>query len=478
MKRFFFTGIFIFISVFSFAQGFGFGDEEGDDSSFEIIFGGEISVGPTLYIDDLKNLDENELFSIGDFVEAYTSLEITGANAQGFIALNLSYSAIEEFKLEHDPLYPPSILDEVWLKGYFGKFTLGAGLMKLRWGRMYSPGPLDVVNPLDYTDLTSLTEPMNMKIARPMLHATLSTGDFSSIEAVFLPNFAPHRFDMGGRWMPGQFSNITSDFSQGVLARIRQKNPSLLMNPAFLSALSGLQDGLDYDFPPTSTSDFLQAGLRFNAVIGPCDFGFQYFYGNYFRPSVSLNGIDEFIASGGTSSAPFVNIEYSRYHQIGIDYSQVIFKFTLRAEAAIFITSDLDGSDGNVKNPFVSWALGFDRDLFAGINLNLQCNETIRLFNDKVIDNPALDSEAGTGMTSTRLILRLTKNFFRDKLETTLVGIYDIEDNGFCFLPSIACIINEIRIEIAAGFFAGDENSELGYYSDNTYVKLKMIYRF
>ncbi|MDR0320080.1 MAG: hypothetical protein LBI28_01120 [Treponema sp.] len=485
MKRFFLTGILIFISVFSFAQSFGFGDEEeGENSSFEIIFGGEISVGPTLYINDLKNLEENELFSIGDFISAYTTLEISGANAQGFIAFNLSYSAFEEFKIEHDPLYPPSILDEVWLKGYFGKFTLGAGLMKLRWGRMYSPGPLDVVNPLDYTDLTSLTEPMDMKIARPMIHASLKTGDFSNIEAVFLPNFAPHRFAMAGRWMPEQLSNITSYVRQEIGAYISQTLPPFFIPPELLSMLENSQDSFQNYFfnalfPDTSTSDFFQAGLRFNTVIGSCDFGLQYFYGNCFRPSVLLNenGIDDFIVSGGTSGAPF-NIEYSRYHQIGIDYSQVLFSFTLRAEAAIFITSDLDGSNGNVKNPFVSWALGFDRDIFAGINLNLQCNETIRLFNDRIIDDSTLDCEAGTEMTSTRLILRLSKNFLRDKLETTLVGIYDIEDNGFCFLPSIAWIINDVRIQIAAGFFAGDENSELGYYRDNTYVKLKMVYSF
>jgi hypothetical protein len=107
-------------------------------------------------------------------------------------------------------------------------------------------------------------------------------------------------------------------------------------------------------------------------------------------------GIDYTISGGG---APFgIAVDYNRYHQFGLDWAQVIAGFNLRAEAAANITDDLDRGgrgDDAVYNPAVLWSLGFDRDLFWSVNLNLQCNESIRLVNDEVLENPPTDIEAG-----------------------------------------------------------------------------------
>jgi hypothetical protein len=484
MKRIYTVFFLLLVPLFCFAQSFGFSDEEDEGESkasslpFELTFGGEIEAGPILFVNDFKGGENTEHISYWDFIEAKVNFDISGKNAQAFIGLNLNHAAFEELIEGISGVYTPALIDEMWLKGYFDRFSVKAGLVKLRWGRMYSPGPLDIVNPVDYSELTNLTNSKAMKIARPMVHASYRVGELSEIEAVFLPNFAGHKFDEKGRWEPDQYANIESVFMQGVQDRATQRGPAYLYGLGMFIASIGGSIVIPHEFPNTATPDFYQAGLRFNTVIGSCDLGFQYFYGYFLRPSVSLNGVDDFISAPSLATVPSPHIEYSSYHQMGIDYSQVLAGFTVRAEAAVHLTEDLSGDNGNVKNPFIAWALGFDRDLFAGINLNVQCNESIRLYDDKVIKNPALDCEGADDLTSTRLILQLAKSFFRDRLECKVVNIWDIEDGGLVFIPSIAWTVNDTRLELSAGIFTGDKTSELGQYRDNSYVKLKVGYSF
>jgi hypothetical protein len=113
-----------------------------------------------------------------------------------------------------------------------------------------------------------------------------------------------------------------------------------------------------------------------------------------------------------TADTPSVaTFAYNPYHQIGLDYAQVIAGLNLRAELAANITEDLSGDDGGVYNP----SLGFDRDLFSGVNLNLQCGETIRLLDGEI--TTLHDIEADSDISSTRISAALSKKFLRDELD-------------------------------------------------------------
>jgi hypothetical protein len=171
-------------------------------------------------------------------------------------------------------------------------------------------------------------------------------------------------------------------------------------------------------------------------------------------------------------------IKYNRYHQIGLDYAQVLVGFNLRAEFAVHLTDDLKGTDGSVRNPFIGWSLGFDRDLFWGINANIQCNETVRLLNSKVGSNPVLDCEADTKITSTRFTMRLSKNFLRDELESTVTVIWGVEDMDCYIIPSLVWNIGNFSTELCAGIFAGKESGELGHYWKNNFIRLGVKYAF
>jgi hypothetical protein len=480
------------------AQDFGFGPDEdaGEEvsgSSISLKAGGEIAVEFSPYVYDF----DKQAISIWDMISAKLNYTISGKNIETYTAFNLNADSISELWDESprlsEPNYTPLIIDEAFLRAFIGPVTMEAGLRKLTWGKADSLGPLDVINPLDYTDLRNMTDIQAVKIARPMLHVSWDMDGFSKIEGVFIPNFAGHRFAQEGRWMPAQYATMPETAAAGILDRALQRYSMFgsLIQSMYPQAAAGFS-GFSPEFPDTSTLEYFQTGLRFTTTVGPADIGVQYFYGNLFLPDFTIAGIDDFLDDLVFGNFPpnpdnlyFGNrnllspqLKYNRYHQIGIDYAQVLFGFNVRSELALHLTEDMQGDDGSVRNPFIGWSLGFDRDLFWGINANIQCNETIRLFNSKVGDNPVLDCEAGTNVTVTRFTLRLSKKFFRDELESAVTCIWDIEEPDCYIIPSLTWTVGGMSAELSAGIFAGKENGELGQYWENSFVRLGLKYSF
>jgi hypothetical protein len=490
------------------AQDFGFGPEEdsGESASGKTIMmnmGGEIAVELSPYVHDFNKKGNTQAISFWDMVSGKLNFSAAGGNIDVYTAFNLNAAAIAELwdaspRLS-EPNYTPLIMDEAFLRGYIGPVSIEAGLRKLSWGKADSLGPLDVINPLDYTDLRNITDIRASKIARPLVHVSWNTGDFSKLETVFIPNFAGHRFAQEGRWAASQFTGMFSTAEEGIFSRAAEKYGSIVSNPLFADLFSGVKNNVSayfedhpVSFPDTGGLEYFQTGLRFTTTIGPADIGAQYFYGNLFRPDFTIAGVDAFFDDlvFGNFPPDLANLypgnplllspqlKYSRYHQLGVDYAQVLFDFNIRFEFAVHLTEDLKGDDGSVRNPFLAWSLGFDRDLFLGVNLNIQCNETIRLLNDKVGNNPVLDSEAGTDVTATRLTMRVSKKFFRDNLESKATVIWDIENSDCYIIPALVWSLGDFTSELSAGIFAGKESGELGQYWENSFIKLGLKYSF
>jgi len=433
----------------------------------------------------------------------------SGGNIDAYASFNLSADSISELWDDSSPLgdpsYTPLIMDEAFLRGFIGPVNIEAGLRKLSWGKADSLGPLDVINPLDYSDLRNISDLQAIKIARPLVHVTWNAGGFSKLEAVFIPNFAGHRFAQDGRWAAAQFTDMSSvetGFSAIADEKIAAGGFGSMMNdPTIAGMVAGLFNnvrnnlmnhlGSDFvSFPSTGGLDYFQTGLRYTTTVGPADIGVQYFYGNLFLPDFTIGGVDVFLddlignftslnlAYLGDPSLLSSQIKYNRYHQIGVDYAQVLFGFNIRAEFAFHLTEDLKGDDGAVRNPFIGWSLGFDRDLFWGINANIQCNETVRLFDDKVGSNPILDCEADTNITSTRFTMRFSKNFFRDELESSATVIWDVENSDCYIIPGLIWTKGPMAAELSAGIFSGKETGDLGQYWENSFVKIGLKYSF
>jgi hypothetical protein len=414
---------------------FGSLDDEPAVTAGGVTVGGELSVGMTGYLKDIG--DDADGVHAGDIVRGSLTFSTGGDSAEAFIDLRLNPA------LNGDTL--PVVLDEAYLSVFFGSLTVDAGLRKLTWGKADSEGPLDVINPVDYADLSELKAGDPLKIARPLVHAAFRFGDSSKIEAVFVPWFQGHAFADSGRWEPEQIKELKQ-----------------------MAALSGITPIR----PDTTALSYFQAGARLSTTVLHSDIGVQYYAGFLPRPAYAVK-----TAAPALPLPVAVIFDYNRYHQIGLDYAAEAAGFNIRAEAAVNITADLSGDDPSVYNPHLLWSLGFDRTLFAGINLNLQCNEKIRLLDDRVGENP-FDIEKDTPRTATRFTAELSRAFFRNTVRLSAAAIWGLEDEDALLLPSVAFVRGDAELELSAGFFAGSRDGELGQYRDNNFVKAEITYVF
>jgi hypothetical protein len=417
-----------------FAQDFGFGpvsDEEAGGGAPALVVSGSVSASMTAYVDDFS--DGPDHVRLGDIFSGRLNFSARASVAEGFVALRLR------------PEAQPVALDEAYVRAWFGAFDVEAGLRKITWGKADSFGPLDVINLPDtaelYKEMADADDLMDVKIARPLVHASLRFGGSSKLEGVFVPNFMPYDLAAGGRWTSTQAGPL-----------------------ALASA------------PDTSTLDYAQGGLRFTATVGSADLGVQYYYGRLPQPALKI-GMDP-------SATPPVSMEllYNPYHQAGLDYAQVVFGFNIRAELAANITEDIAGDDGSVYNPAIAWSLGFDRDLFFGINLNVQVNESVRLMNDQVggtgLMGGNFDIEGGTDLSATRMMATLSKKFFRDTLELRAAAAWGIEDGDFIIMPALIWTRDDLKIACSGGIFGGNHEGQLGQFYKNSFVKVAAVYTF
>ena len=505
MRRFVVLLFFAF-PVFCIAQDFGFGFDDDESQSpagasilpFTLNIAGEINAGQKFFFDDFTNNKTLERFSDLDFLTAKVNFSVPGKSVDTFIGLDLSYGSFAELR-DLNRGHTPQILDEAWVRAYLGPVNVQAGFMKLTWGKMHSYGPLDVVNPLDYTDLSELQEPKNIKIARPMIHAAWAMGSLTKLEAVFVPWFQGDKFATTGRWAPSQITGLRAGIAEtltktagGILAI-----PDMLLPPAqkepLLGTISQLGASLEKRFddgglyPDTYSLKYAQAGMRFTTTVRSSDLGLQYFFGRLSRPAISGFNPMMFFTPPALPAPPALadihpdaiipDVDYNYYHHIGADFARVIAGFNLRAEAGVNITGDTDGTDGTIENPSFVWALGFDRDLFAGINLNIQGTGKVRLFQSKLKGTFA-DCEAGNKATSTRITGIISRKFFREELELKTTGLWGIEDKDFLIMPAFIWSRNDMELELSSGFFGGDKDGELGQYRDNGFIRLMLSYKF
>ena len=461
-------------------SGFGFSDSgsgfggSARSSAFSLNIGGEVSAELSGFFDDFSSSVRARNSSLGDIFSGSLNFEAGIPAARGIINLDLNPLVDGSSLLE---------IDEAYVRAFFGPLAVEGGIRKVTWGKADSYGPLDIVNPQDFRDLTRLSDPQDIKIGRPMIRAILSLGSFSRLDAVFVPAFQGDKFATSGLWAPNQITGLAGNLVEEL------KTAMLWMDPGYINFFPGLdfwQKHFDIEShysDSNPTLGYAQAGLRFTTSAGSSDLGFQYYFGRLPRPRVII-GLDNYFL-GLISSAPKSNpekitfdVDYNYYHQIGVDFARVIAGFNLRAEAGANITGDTDGNDGNIENPAFVWSLGFDRDLFAGINLNLQGSGSMKLFYSKIGSDPIADIEAGSGISSTRITGIVSRKFFREELELKTTGFWGIEDMDFLIMPAVIWTRNDVSAELSAGFFGGDKNGEMGQYRNNSFIRVKLSYRF
>jgi hypothetical protein len=457
-------------------EGFGFGDAGTDSSApasggaastgVGVSIGGEAAASATAFIDEMDGSDEVGEIRLGDLFSGSLEASASGSRAEAFIGLDLAPATDGE---------SPVSLGEAYVRVFLGKLDVECGLRKLTWGKADSQGPLDAINPLDLTDLT-VTDALDRKIPQPMLHLSYALGSFTKAEAVFIPGFEGHDIAYDGRWKPSRLDRV-----QGGLAAVASARAAALIGAGqpteaarVLSQLQALDtEGL---VPDDGGLRHSLAALRVTTTVGSTDLGFQYLYGKLPTPAISVDAAALYDAANDLHPEA-IHIAYNRYHQIGADAARVVAGFNLRAEAAVNLTEDLDGDDGEVYNPAVLWSIGFDRDVVLGVNLNAQAAGSVRLMNDGVEDSLG-DTEAFTDPTHTTVTVKLTKKFLRDTLELSCAALWGIEDRDWLAMPSVVWAIGDAELEVFAGFFGGDDEGDLGQYGENDYLGISLSYAF
>ncbi len=429
------------------SQEFGFGDAQEAAGAVDgearagLRVGGEIEFGTTLLFDSLDDLADMTLSSLAC---GRLDFEASGSSVDAALKLRISEQTLDA--------WPESFVDEAFVRIYLGPVDLEGGLLKVAWGRADSQGPLDVLNPDDLTDLT-VTDERERKIARPMLRASVAMGERSRLEAVFAAGFEGHRIAWDGPWAP----LAVRDLKAAVAALgVDPTDPQRVL-----------------DTPDTESLGWAHGGLRFTTTLGAADLGGQLFSGYLPTPVVASDLASMLALAGGTP----LPVSYDRYYQAGADFAAVVGGLNLRAELAANVTEDLCGDDPDVTNPAIAWSLGFDRDLFAGVNLNLQAHGTCRLLESRV-GNEAYDIEAGTDRTRSRITAVLSQKLLKDTVEWQLRALVGIEDRDFLLMPTVGLVVGDARVDLAAGIFGGDEQGELGQYADSSYMRLSLSYRF
>jgi hypothetical protein len=166
---------------------------------------------------------------------------------------------------------------------------------------------------------------------------------------------------------------------------------------------------------------------------------------------------------------------YNPYHQIGLDAAFGFWGFNFRVELAANLTSDMSGDDPAVYNPNLAWHLGFDRELFWDITAMVMASETITLLHDQI---GAGDMEAGSKVTSTNIMLVLSKSFLDGDLSVQLAGMLTIENFGFAIMPGISWSQGDFTLSLNAGILGGADDSQFGLLKDASFISLGMRYSF
>ncbi|HSV55905.1 MAG TPA: hypothetical protein VLH39_02210, partial [Magnetospirillaceae bacterium] len=152
----------------------------------------------------------------------------------------------------------------------------------------------------------------------------------------------------------------------------------------------------------------------------------------------------------------------------------VLAGLNLRAELAANLTRDMEGGDPYVRNPHLVFSLGADRDLWQGINLNLQFAGDLRLGD---LPSP-FDIEAGTDTLRSTLTAVAFRRLFRDRFEARLSALWGFQDADYLMVPSISWTEGDAKVALSAGIFGGDAGGRMGQYRDADWVKLTFSYTF
>lgn len=334
------------------------------------------------------------------------------------------------------------VMDEAYIRLYYGRVNLEAGYMKVVWGNGDETHVLDVINPMDYSDFVN-PDYIDRKEAETMVKLNVYPSETGLLELVYEPVFTPDTIPLTGRWRPAYMRSLET----------------LGINP---------QNALVY--PDTSTLDYGQTGVRYTTSLGGFDLGGLYYYGYLREPAADVSGI---LTTG------LVNVSYDRMHLFGLEGAKVLAGFNNRAELGFYLTEDTGGDDPAVHNGRFVYLVGSDRDTGLGnLNVNVQVQGQVIVKKDGITPFD-IEYDGDDEYTRTMLILGLTDSFRNEKIKPEIGFTTTLEKGDWFVRPKVDFgLRDDAVLSVNCTLFGGGSETTFGQYDNNDFVQVSFLYSF
>ena len=303
-----------------------------------------------------------------------------------------------EWRITDDNLRNDSRFQGRMLEGYtnfyFGNVDLRVGKQIITWGRADALNPTDVLTPKDFT-LLSARDEEERRIGTAALKANYYRGDYT-LSLIWLPIFNPSTIPLTA---PPGFQITEDKRSQGRWTE------------------QGFAAKLDH-------------------TGGDFDWSVSYYYGL------------DVIPTGHSTTPTLTELTHNRIHMVGADFAKNLGRFGVRGEGAYVHTQDPDGTNIDVKNPYVYYVLGVDHDVTEDLNINLQAYQRFIInYQDMFkIQDPAVRNIAVLNVIFQQqmdriqegLSGRIKAQWWNDTLEAELLGVWNANRSDFFVRPSVS----------------------------------------
>ncbi len=329
-----------------------------------------------------------------------------------------NYLDLERGALAENQDYRPYLsLEECYLRRYWPQADLYLGIKKINWGITDRFNPIDLINPVDLTDLI-----YDRKIGLPLLAFAYYPADWQ-IEAVVVPYFIPSRLPP-----------LNSYFYYGVDLPV------------------------DKDLPQQHESPW-QFGLRLS----------------WQKENLQLVSL----LYSGYDALPFIEVDasdpwnlrlvyhYEQMQALGGGFVYSIGQLVLRGEGAYYVYPDMPDQD------YGQYVVGGDYN-FGQVAGNYNLYLTMQYIGESPSqEDPNWIRHFFTNAASAKII------FGDDFFSAAVEGIYNFPNEGTIIIPSLAYTFqNNLSLQLEYNYFSGETESFWEFMEQNQRFIFRLSYKF
>jgi len=333
-------------------------------------------------------------------------------------------------------------LQEAYIDYYSDLLSVRFGRQIMAWGKADEINPTDILNPQDMSNI--LEDKIIRKTGLFAVKANWLFNDFN-LETIWKPLFKPMTLPApGSRW--GLFPMTTGT----------QPPPEIL---------------------PGHELDETEWAVKLSRTISMFDISVSWFDGWDNIPTTAT------LPDSSGELEPH-HLLFHRTRMIGAEFAGSIGSVGIWNETAYFSTSDHEGKDPLVKNPYIQTVIGSDYTFGCGLKVNIQFVQEFLLMIDNDAERDAEEaviSKLGIGMPLQQALTgRIAMPFgFGETHSVELFGIYDIKENGLMLGPRLMLSPEEaVKLEVGAVILGGDDGSMFGRMDGNDNLYVKFTYSF